>query len=55
MEQRIQYYFLRICGVHEVGWLLDDGHAITSTCLFSSTANLEELSIALETRAPEDV
>ncbi|KAF1881469.1 hypothetical protein Lal_00021447 [Lupinus albus] len=41
--------------VSEVGWLLDDGHAITSTCLFSSTANLEELSIALETRAPEDV
>ncbi|KAF1878244.1 hypothetical protein Lal_00046910 [Lupinus albus] len=41
--------------VSEVGWLLDDGQAITSTCLFSSTANLEEISIALETRAPEDV
>ncbi|XP_019427525.1 PREDICTED: uncharacterized protein LOC109335798 isoform X2 [Lupinus angustifolius] len=41
--------------VSEVGWVLDDGKAITSTCLFSSTANLEEISIALETKAPKDV
>ncbi|CAL0300742.1 unnamed protein product [Lupinus luteus] len=41
--------------VSEVGWVLDDGQAITSTCLFSSNAKLEEISIALETKAQEDV
>ncbi|TKY51196.1 hypothetical protein E2542_SST22706 [Spatholobus suberectus] len=35
----------------EVGWLLDHGQAITSSCLFSSTAKPQEISIALETRA----
>ncbi|XP_061376162.1 uncharacterized protein LOC133318193 isoform X2 [Gastrolobium bilobum] len=39
----------------EVGWLLDHGQAITSSCLFSSTAKLKEISIALETRALEYV
>ncbi|GAU15535.1 hypothetical protein TSUD_45710 [Trifolium subterraneum] len=51
----------------EVGWLLDNGQAITSSCLFSSTAKLKasrdplhfsnemEISIALETRALEPV
>ncbi|KAL2995701.1 hypothetical protein AAZX31_10G231500 [Glycine max] len=37
----------------EVGWLLDHGQAITSNCLFSSTAKPQEISIALETRALE--
>ncbi|KAK7391076.1 hypothetical protein VNO78_19421 [Psophocarpus tetragonolobus] len=39
----------------EVGWLLDNGQAITSSCLFSSTAKPQEISIALETRALEYV
>ncbi|KAK4257997.1 hypothetical protein QN277_007511 [Acacia crassicarpa] len=39
----------------EVGWLLDHGQAITSTCLFSSTAKLKEISTALETKCLEDV
>lgn len=39
----------------EVGWLLDHGKAITSSCLFSSTAKLKEISIALETIALEHV
>nr|XP_027189825.1 uncharacterized protein LOC101502642 isoform X2 [Cicer arietinum] len=38
-----------------VGWLLDHGQAITSNCIFSSTAELKEISIALETRALERV
>ncbi|CAJ1977159.1 unnamed protein product [Sphenostylis stenocarpa] len=37
----------------EVGWLLDHGQAITSSCLFSSTAKPQEISVALETRALE--
>lgn len=37
----------------EVGWLLDQGQAITSSCLFSSTAKPKEILIALETRALE--
>ncbi|XP_068491293.1 uncharacterized protein [Phaseolus vulgaris] len=37
----------------EVGWLLDHGQTITSSCLFSSTAKPQEISIALETRALE--
>ncbi|BAT94119.1 hypothetical protein LR48_Vigan02g221000 [Vigna angularis] len=37
----------------EVGWLLDHGQAITSSCLFSKTAKPQEISIALETRALE--
>ncbi|XP_054792697.1 uncharacterized protein LOC129298324 isoform X1 [Prosopis cineraria] len=44
----------------EVGWLLDHGQAITSTCLFSSTAKPKasykyEISIALETKGLKDV
>ncbi|XP_050887935.1 uncharacterized protein LOC127093077 [Lathyrus oleraceus] len=39
--------------ISEAGWLLDQGQAITSSCLFSSTAKLKEISIALETRASE--
>ncbi|XP_028776428.1 uncharacterized protein LOC114733187 isoform X2 [Neltuma alba] len=39
----------------EVGWLLDHGQAITSACLFSSTAKAKEISIALETKCLEDV
>lgn len=39
----------------EVGWLLDHGQAITSSCLFSSTAKPQEISIALENRALEHV
>ncbi|XP_058755415.1 uncharacterized protein LOC131628593 isoform X2 [Vicia villosa] len=39
--------------ITEAGWLLDQGQAITSSCLFSSTAKLKEISIALETRALE--
>ncbi|KAK9286426.1 hypothetical protein L1049_014823 [Liquidambar formosana] len=37
----------------EVGWLLDHGRAITSTCLFSSDAKLKEIAIARETAASE--
>ncbi|PIN15712.1 hypothetical protein CDL12_11648 [Handroanthus impetiginosus] len=33
----------------EVGWLLDEGRAITSKCTFSSTAKLKEIAIACET------
>ncbi|KAI4297872.1 hypothetical protein L6164_037733 [Bauhinia variegata] len=39
----------------EVGWLLDSRHAITSGCIFSSTGKLKEISVALETKGPEDV
>ncbi|XP_022952169.1 uncharacterized protein LOC111454926 [Cucurbita moschata] len=35
----------------EVGWLFDHGHAITSRCIFSSSAKLKEISIANETPA----
>ncbi|KAF7806903.1 putative acetyl-ornithine/Acetyl-lysine deacetylase [Senna tora] len=38
----------------EVGWLLDHGQAITSSCLFSSTAKLKEISLALETKGLEE-
>ncbi|XP_057805883.1 uncharacterized protein LOC131020854 isoform X2 [Salvia miltiorrhiza] len=33
----------------EVGWLLDEGRAITSKCIFSSEAELKEIAIANET------
>ncbi|EYU40483.1 hypothetical protein MIMGU_mgv1a008050mg [Erythranthe guttata] len=33
----------------EVGWLLDEGRAITSKCTFSSTGDLKEIAIARET------
>ncbi|KAI3447878.1 hypothetical protein Pfo_004543 [Paulownia fortunei] len=36
----------------EVGWLLDQGRAITSKCTFSSTAELKEIAIASETAIP---
>ncbi|CAI8604613.1 unnamed protein product [Vicia faba] len=39
--------------ITEAGWLLDQGKTITSSCLFSSTAKLKEISIALEARAWE--
>ncbi|KAK7270561.1 hypothetical protein RIF29_23791 [Crotalaria pallida] len=39
----------------EVGWLLDHGQAITASCLFSTSAKLKEISIALVTKAVEDV
>ncbi|KAL6965181.1 hypothetical protein U1Q18_036234 [Sarracenia purpurea var. burkii] len=35
----------------EVGWLLDQGHAITSKCIFSPGAGLKEIVIARETAA----
>ncbi|MED6108074.1 hypothetical protein PIB30_020171 [Stylosanthes scabra] len=38
----------------EVGWLSDHGRAITSSCIFSNTAKLKEISLALETKA-EDI
>ncbi|KAL1342619.1 hypothetical protein AAHE18_09G170100 [Arachis hypogaea] len=37
----------------EVGWISDHGRAITSSCIFSSTAKLKEISLALETKAEE--
>ncbi|XP_058739755.1 uncharacterized protein LOC131611944 isoform X1 [Vicia villosa] len=39
--------------ITEAGWLLDQGQAITSSCLFSGTTKLKEISIALETKALE--
>ncbi|KAL1541207.1 hypothetical protein AAHA92_25459 [Salvia divinorum] len=33
----------------EVGWLLDEGRAITSKCIFSGKAQLKEIAIANET------
>ncbi|KAL1565892.1 hypothetical protein AAHA92_01566 [Salvia divinorum] len=33
----------------EVGWLLEEGRAITSKCIFSSRAEVEEIAIANET------
>lgn len=36
----------------EVGWLLAPGHAITSTCNFSTTAHLKEITVATETAVP---
>ncbi|XP_058213805.1 uncharacterized protein LOC131325517 [Rhododendron vialii] len=35
----------------EVGWLFDQGHAITSKCIFSPDAGLKEIVIAHETSA----
>ncbi|XP_062020223.1 uncharacterized protein LOC133736661 [Rosa rugosa] len=35
----------------EVGWLFDEGRAITSRCTFSSAATLKEISVASETAA----
>ncbi|KAL8463141.1 hypothetical protein ACS0TY_033971 [Phlomoides rotata] len=34
----------------EVGWLLDEGRAITAKCILSSSAELKEIAIADETR-----
>ncbi|KAK6120851.1 hypothetical protein DH2020_045407 [Rehmannia glutinosa] len=36
----------------EVGWLVDEGRAITSKCTFSSTAELKEIALATETASP---
>ncbi|PSS31557.1 E3 ubiquitin-protein ligase XBOS31 [Actinidia chinensis var. chinensis] len=35
----------------EVGWLLDQGNAITSKCIFSPDAGIKEITIARETAA----
>lgn len=35
----------------EAGWLLDDGRAITSRCIFSNDTKLKEVALACETRA----
>ncbi|XP_007043085.2 PREDICTED: uncharacterized protein LOC18608373 [Theobroma cacao] len=39
----------------EVGWLFDQGCAITSRCSFSSEGKLKEVSVARETTVSEDV
>nr|XP_043627085.1 uncharacterized protein LOC122598556 [Erigeron canadensis] len=36
----------------EVGWLLEPGRAITSKCIFSQTAELQEIIASSETTAP---
>ncbi|GLT96602.1 hypothetical protein SLE2022_142120 [Rubroshorea leprosula] len=38
---------------HEVGWLCDEGRAITSRCIFSNEVKLKEISIANQTKALE--
>ncbi|CAM8977360.1 unnamed protein product [Rhodiola kirilowii] len=37
----------------EVGWLLDQGQAITSRCIFSSDSKLKEVLVSTETLVPE--
>ncbi|KAH6767301.1 glycerol kinase [Perilla frutescens var. hirtella] len=37
----------------EVGWLMDEGRAISSQCIFSSTAELKEIAITNETKTPK--
>ncbi|XP_010266266.1 PREDICTED: uncharacterized protein LOC104603809 [Nelumbo nucifera] len=41
-----------VCG--EVGWLLDNGHTMTSRCVFSKDGKLKEIAIGHETVASED-
>ncbi|ESR35643.1 glycerol kinase [Citrus sinensis] len=39
----------------EAGWLFDQGHAISSKCIFSGDAKLKEISLAQETAVSEGV
>lgn len=42
-----------ICG--EVGWLLHNGHAMTSRCVFLRDGRLKEMTITEETAVPTDM
>ncbi|CAH2075785.1 unnamed protein product [Thlaspi arvense] len=41
--------------VFSVGWLFEPGHAITSTCVFSSDSKLKEVTMGRETALSSDV